>query len=70
MIGIFEKIISVAKQYESPIKVWAAYYCLIVIDDPNDLQIILNSPDSLEKADAYRIVPFGGLVTDPGYKSL
>ena len=41
------------KKYESPCAIWLGPEPYIVIDKPEDLQIVLNSPNCLAKADVY-----------------
>lgn len=41
------------KEYPSPAKIWLGPMLALLIDDPNDLQIVLNSPSCLEKAKPY-----------------
>ncbi|XP_053691289.1 cytochrome P450 4c21-like [Sabethes cyaneus] len=42
------------KKYPSPCRAWLGHKFLIFIDNPEDLQTVLNSPNCLEKADVYR----------------
>ncbi|XP_058451458.1 cytochrome P450 4C1-like [Malaya genurostris] len=44
----------ITKTYPSPVRAWLGQKFVVFIDNPEDLQIVLNSPNCLEKADVYR----------------
>ncbi|EAT35039.1 AAEL012766-PA [Aedes aegypti] len=44
----------ITKTYPSPCRAWLGPKLFVFIDNPEDMQVILNSPNCLEKADLYR----------------
>ncbi|XP_058817443.1 uncharacterized protein LOC131680751 [Topomyia yanbarensis] len=44
----------ITKTYPSPCRAWLGHLFLVFIDNPEDMQVVLNSPNCLEKADVYR----------------
>lgn len=52
----FRSLTSLAKDYATPSRIWYGPYCAIILDNPKDLQIVLNSPKSLEKAEVYQFI--------------
>lgn len=63
----FKNVTEIAKGYESPSRVWAGPICVIIVDQPEDLQIILNSQNCIDKAAPYKLVPIEtGLLVSGG----
>lgn len=52
--SIFTEIQRHLSIYHSPAKMWFGPLLVILIDNPEDLQVVLNSPDCLEKASIYK----------------
>ncbi|KFB52028.1 AGAP002196-PA-like protein [Anopheles sinensis] len=50
----FRCILDISKTYSSPCRIWLGPQLFVYIDNATDLQIVLNSPNCLEKADVYR----------------
>ncbi|XP_065082895.1 uncharacterized protein LOC135705214 [Ochlerotatus camptorhynchus] len=50
----FAIINDITKTYPSPCRAWLGPKLFVFIDNPEDMQVILNSPNCLEKADVYR----------------
>lgn len=50
----FSIVNDITKQYPSPCRAWLGPKFLVFIDNPEDLQVVLNSPNCLEKAFVYR----------------
>ncbi|KXJ83621.1 hypothetical protein RP20_CCG003848 [Aedes albopictus] len=44
----------ITKTYPSPCRAWLGPKLFVFIDNPEDMQVVLNSPNCLEKADLYR----------------
>ena len=65
-LDTFKKIISIASEFPSPSKFWAGYMCVVVIDKPDDLQVVLNSQDAIDKSVVYRKTIEHGLLVDGG----
>lgn len=55
--GVFKGIMDVVSEFETPNKFWGGHLCFVNIDSPEDLKTVLNSPDCLNKASVYNIVP-------------
>lgn len=62
----FRSLTSLAKDYATPSRIWYGPYCAIILDKPRDLQIVLNSPKCLQKAEVYQFIGLqkGLLVAD------
>lgn len=57
----------IAREGGDIVKVWLGPKCFIIINSVEDLQIVANSPDCLEKSEIYRLIPVrNGLVTAKG----
>lgn len=52
----FKSLTGLAKDYDTPSRIWYGPYCAIIIDNPRDLQIILNSQKCLDKAEVYKFI--------------
>lgn len=56
-------------QQKTPFLGWMGPKCFIVIDHPDDVQIVMNSKGCIEKSHVYRFFNRGvGLFTAPGAK--
>jgi len=67
----FQKILKIAKQYASPVRVWVGPKLYLYIDRPEQVQAILNSPNCLEKEKVYKFLTIlggDGLITSDGAK--
>ncbi|CAO1404680.1 unnamed protein product [Diamesa tonsa] len=64
--GIFKQILAIAREFPSPSKFWAGHLCFVVIDKPDDLQIVLNSQDAIDKPIVYELMNDHGLIIDGG----
>lgn len=54
------------KTYSSPCRGWLGPKLFVFIDNPEDIQVVLNSPNCLEKAEIYRFIrSLNGLFTSP-----
>lgn len=63
----FRALINLAKDHATPTKIWFGPYCAIIIDDPQDLQIVLNSQKCLDKSIVYNLIGLEkGLVINGG----
>ncbi|CAO1411048.1 unnamed protein product [Diamesa serratosioi] len=62
----FKHLISLASEFPSPSKFWAGYMCIVAIDQPDDIQVVLNSQDAIDKPIAYKIMMKHGLIVDGG----
>lgn len=62
----FRSLTSLAKDYATPSRIWYGPYCAIILDQPRDMQIVLNSSKCLEKAEVYQFIGLqkGLLVAD------
>lgn len=52
----FRSLTNLAKDYETPSKIWYGPYCAIILDNPKDLQIVLNSAKFNDKAEVYKFI--------------
>lgn len=52
----FRSLTGLAKDYDTPAKIWFGPYCAIILDNPNDLQIVLNSQKSIDKSEVYKFI--------------
>lgn len=61
---ILEELQALMAEYTPPVKVWMGPVLTILIDRPEHLKIVLNSPDCLDKAYLYDflVVKFGLMV--------
>uniref|UniRef100_A0A336LJ96 CSON006022 protein n=1 Tax=Culicoides sonorensis TaxID=179676 RepID=A0A336LJ96_CULSO len=50
---VFEQLQKLLAQFHSPAKIWFGPILALLIDDPDDLQVVLNSNDCLEKSFVY-----------------
>ncbi|XP_050069636.1 probable cytochrome P450 313b1 [Anopheles maculipalpis] len=50
----FRCILDISQSYQSPCRIWLGPKLFVFIDNADDLQIVLNSANCLEKADVYR----------------
>ena len=55
--GVFNGLMNVVSDFETPNKFWGGHLCFVNIDSPEDLKTVLNSPNCLNKASVYNIVP-------------
>ena len=62
----FKQIIKLVSEFPSPSKFWAGYLCLVAIDEPEDLQVVLNSQDAIDKSSVYTKTLGHGLIVDGG----
>ncbi|XP_019562033.3 cytochrome P450 4c21-like [Aedes albopictus] len=63
---LFAFLNSITKTYSSPCRGWLGPELFVFIDNPEDLQVVLNSSNCLEKADVYRFIrSLRGLLTSP-----
>ena len=53
-------------EFPSPSKFWAGHYCVVVIDKPDDLQVVFNSQDAIDKSSVYKKINNHGLLVDGG----
>ncbi|XP_046665741.1 cytochrome P450 4C1-like [Homalodisca vitripennis] len=51
---VMAKILALCSRYESPFRIWMGPILLIMVSDPDNLQIVLNSSKTLEKGSLYR----------------
>ncbi|XP_039300946.1 cytochrome P450 4V2-like, partial [Nilaparvata lugens] len=51
---VMGKIISISSSYESPFRVWIGPLLIVVLKNPEDIQIVLNSSKTLGKDPLYR----------------
>ena len=52
---------------ERPFLGWLGTKCFVVIDHPDDIQVVINSRSCIEKSDVYRFFNRGvGLFSAPG----
>ena len=59
----------VSKEGGDIVRVWLGPKCFIIVNSAENLQIVANSPDCLEKSEIYRLIPIvNGLVTAKGIK--
>ena len=65
-VDIFKELMTAASEFPSPSKFWVGYFCVVLIDEPEDLQIVLNSQDAIEKSFLYKILNEHGLLVDGG----
>ena len=63
---IFKQLISLTLEFPSPSKFWAGYLCIVAIDKPDDLQVVLNSQDAIDKSIVYKQLLQNGLLVDGG----
>lgn len=64
---IFEYLIEISKKYDTTSKFWIGHMCGIIVQKPNDLQILFNSTNALEKSNFYKSIPLhNGMVVGPG----
>lgn len=52
--SIFNEIQKQLTIYQSPAKMWSGPLLIVLIDNPEDLQVVLTSPHCLEKASIYK----------------
>ncbi|XP_055605411.1 probable cytochrome P450 313b1 [Uranotaenia lowii] len=52
----FSILNNMTKDYQSPFRAWLGPEFVIFVDNPEDMQVVLNSQNCLEKADLYRFV--------------
>lgn len=58
-------------QQKTPFLAWLGPKCFMIIDHPDDIQIIVNSKSCIEKSDIYRFFNRGvGLFIAPGRRFL
>lgn len=50
---VFDQIQKLLQKFQSPAKIWFGPVLALLIDDPDDLQVVLNSGDCLEKSYVY-----------------
>jgi cytochrome P450 family 4 len=63
----FRSLTGLAKDYATPSKIWYGPYCAIILDNPKDLQIALNSTKCSDKAEVYKFIGLNkGLVVAGG----
>lgn len=63
----FKSLTGIALSYTTPSRVWYGPYCIVVIDQAKDLQIVLNSPKCRDKSEVYKFVGLSkGLVVAGG----
>lgn len=63
----FKSLTGLAKDYDTPSKIWYGPYCAVILDKPKDLQIVLNSSKCLDKAEVYKFVGItNGLLVSGG----
>jgi cytochrome P450 family 313 len=52
----FRSLTGLAKDYDTPARIWFGPYCAIILDNPKDLQIVLNSQKCIDKAEVYKFI--------------
>lgn len=52
----FRNLTSLAKDFETPSKIWYGPYCAIILDNAKDLRVVLNSQKCLNKSEVYKFV--------------
>lgn len=52
----FRNLTNLAKDYETPTKIWYGPYCAIILDNAKDLQVVLTSPKCMDKAVVYKFI--------------
>ncbi|CAO1393073.1 unnamed protein product [Diamesa hyperborea] len=62
----YKQILAIAREFPSPSKFWAGHYCVVAIDKPDDLQVVLNSQDAIDKSIVYEKINKHGLLVDGG----
>lgn len=50
---VFDQLQKLLQQFQSPAKIWFGPVLALLIDDPEDLQVVMNSNDCLEKSYVY-----------------
>ncbi len=60
-LGFFKILTSFLKRYPSPIRLWTSNGFFVYMNSPEDIQIVLNSPNSMEKNFFYKFfqLPYG-----------
>lgn len=53
---IVEKVHQLGLVYGSPFRFWLANRFLIIFNDPESIEVILNSPETMDKGDVYQFV--------------
>lgn len=64
---ILKVLIDLPKVYESPCKMWLGPMCFVIVANPEDMQLVLNSPNCIDKSLIYQF--FGarkGLIVSGG----
>lgn len=57
----------ISREYESPSRAWAGYLCFVIVDKPEDLQLVYNSQNCIDKATPYKVFPIQrGLLCNGG----
>lgn len=61
---ILDDLTGMLEEYSSPVKIWFGPVLTIIVDKPDNLKVVLNSPNCLEKAYLYDflVVKFGLMV--------
>jgi cytochrome P450 len=63
----FRSLTSLAKNYDTPSRIWYGPYCAVILDHAKDLQIVLNSKDCIDKSEVYKFIGLDkGLVVAGG----
>lgn len=65
--AILQVIDELLDKYKSPAKAWFGHMLVLLVDSPEDLKIVLNSPNCLQKAYPYNFLGVSkGLMAAPG----
>lgn len=69
LIELFNIVMKLSKEGGDIVRVWLGPKCFVILNSVEDLQIVANSADCLEKSKVYRLIPVrNGLVTAKGNK--
>ena len=63
----FTKFINIVTRYASPVRIWVGPKLYLYIDRPEQIQVILNSPQCLDKENVYK---FLSILTEEGLLTL
>lgn len=63
---IMKESLEFLKTYKTPFYAWFGPTLCIILDDPDDVETVLNSKSCIDKAAAYKYFYRDGLFTAPG----